>query len=366
MAGLLLSSFSLIFIQGIMKGLQRGLIERSKKIHGDYQIVLQPQNRQSNNLFFKKIKEELPGHVLFYREYEIEVMIRQKSYLAPTKIHGVHLQDSLPSFLQSKDFNGLVAGSDLLTKVRADFLDSVFLVAPGVSDNIMGEVPRFVSESISDMVYTELPEVDEFESWVRLPVVQNLLRTPSFNKIRIFGKLSDGEILQLKTRVKDFPETQLLTWEEMNETLVWSLALETRVMLFLFISMSLLVAIAITSGFLIFYNKIRIDLMSFWILGMSQKILMRLSFEFTLLISSLTILLGAFLGFGALKILQAYGGQIVPDIFLEREVPVYLDSSDVALSLLIPLVISLFFILISYTNFKKENRSFLTLIRGLS
>lgn len=349
-----------------MKGLQRGLIARSKKIHGDYQIILHSQDPEKNAFIFQKVQKVLPSNVRFYREYETEIMLRNKSYIAPTKIHGIETTDLMPEFLKNKDFSGLLLGSDLLSKLRADFMDSIFLVTPGVSDNLMGEVPRFITETVSDMIFSELPEVDEFETWSRLSVVQNLLRSRSYNKIRIFGTLDSSYLKNLKQILQSFPETKLQSWEDLHDTLVWSLALETRVMLFLFISMSFLVSIAITSGFLIFYNKIRKDLMSFWILGMSQNVLMRLSFKFTLLISTITIFLGALLGFGALKILQLYGDVIVPDIFLERKVPIYLDLTDILLSLFIPLAISLLFILLSFFNFRKENRSFLKLIRGLS
>ena len=39
--GLFLSAFSLLVIQGIMGGLQKGLIARSKNVHGSHLIVFQ-------------------------------------------------------------------------------------------------------------------------------------------------------------------------------------------------------------------------------------------------------------------------------------------------------------------------------------
>lgn len=152
----------------------------------------------------------------------------------------------------------------------------------------------------------------------------------------------------------------------MNQALVWSLNLETKVMLFLFISMSLLVAIAITSGLMIFYSKIRRDLMSFWILGMGQKKLMNLSFKFTLILSGLTVMIGGIFGTIVLRVLERFGHDLMPDIFVERSLPVQLNFNSIVISLFIPFGISLIFSWFSFAYFRKENQSFVSIVRSLS
>lgn len=361
MTGLFLSSFSLLVIQGIMGGLQRGLVARSKNIHGSYLILFEDITNSS----VEKIKDILTkAKAPFYSELEVEVMLKNKNHVAPAKLHGIELHDNIPDFLYGKDFKGLVAGSELSSKLNAQFFDDIQVIAPGVTDALMGEIPRFVSEVISDYLYTELTEVDDFEAWARIGMVQNLLRRPGINQIRIFGEVSP-EVLQKISSVKTSVPKRILSWEDMNEALVWSLNLETKVMLFLFISMSFLVAIAITSGLLIFYTKIRKDLLSFWILGMSQKKLVRLCFKFTLLLSGMTVLLGSLFGFVTLKILQHLGPQLMPDIFVERELPISLEFHHVLIALLIPFGISFIFSYFSFLNFRKENQSFVSVVRGL-
>jgi lipoprotein-releasing system permease protein len=361
MTGLFLSSFSLLVIQGIMGGLQLGLVARSKNIHGSYLILFEDITNSS----VEKIKDILTkAQVPFYSELEVEVMLKNKNYVAPAKLHGIELHDNIPDFLYGKDFKGLVAGSELSSKLNAQFFDDIQVIAPGVTDALMGEIPRFVSEVISDYLYTELTEVDDFEAWARIGMVQNLLRRPGINQIRIFGEVSP-EVLQKISSVKTSVPKRILSWEDMNEALVWSLNLETKVMLFLFISMSFLVAIAITSGLLIFYTKIRKDLLSFWILGMSQKKLVWLCFKFTLLLSGMTVLLGSLFGFVTLKILQHLGPQLMPDIFVERELPISLEFHHVMIALLIPFGISFIFSYFSFLNFRKENQSFVSVVRGL-
>jgi lipoprotein-releasing system permease protein len=157
----------------------------------------------------------------------------------------------------------------------------------------------------------------------------------------------------------------MVSWEEMNGALVWSLNLETKVMLFLFISMSLLVAIAITSGLLIFYSKIRRDLMSFWILGMSQQMLLKLCLRFILALSAAVCGLGTVAGFITLKILDIYGHDLMPDIFIERRFPIDLNFNHISLSFFIPFGISLVFSYLSFLNFRKENLSFISVVRSV-
>ncbi len=360
--GLFLSAFSLLVIQGIMGGLQKGLIARSKNVHGSYLIVFQEITAES----LRDLKDVLRKEAVpFYSELEVEVMIKYKNFVAPAKLHGIDLEDERPSFLSEKDFTGLVMGSELASKIKAQFLDDVQVIAPGVTDTLMGEeVPRFISENLSDYLHSELSEVDDLEMWSRSTMVQNLLRKNGINQIRLFGEIPQN-VLDKISKIETTTPFRILSWEKMNESLVWSLNLETKVMLFLFISMSLLVAIAITSGLLIFYSKIIKDLMSFWILGMSQKKLVNLCFRFTLILSGITVIVGGIFGHITLKLLERFGHELMPDIFVERQLPVHLDFSHIVISLFIPFGISLIFSYFSFVNFRKENQSFVSIVRSL-
>jgi lipoprotein-releasing system permease protein len=348
-------------IQGIMGGLQQGLIARSKNIHGSYLIIFNQVTQES----LSEIKDILSKEAIpFYSELEVEVMLKHRNFVAPAKLHGIDLEDERPEFLHDKDFKGLVMGSELASKVKLQFLDDVQVIAPGVTDSLMGEVPRFVSENLSDYLYTELSEVDDFEVWTRLGMTQNLIRQNGVNQIRLFGYVPPEILRKIEALQTSVPK-RIISWEKMNEALVWSLNLETKVMLFLFISMSLLVAIAITSGLLIFYSKIRRDLMSFWILGMGQKKLIQLCFKFTLILSAATVIVGGLCGYITLKLLESFGHQLMPDIFIERELPVQLDFNHIVMSLMIPFGISLIFSYFSFAHFRKENQSFVSIVRSL-
>lgn len=361
-SGLFLSSFSLMFIQGIMSGLQHGLITRSQSINGTG-VLNFPEDITEGDI--DELKTYLKSQkAKFFSETVIEVMLKNKAFMAPAKIHGINLEDPLPEYLVDKDFSGIILGSDLAGKVKTHFMDEVQVIAPGVTDSLMGEVPRFASATLSDYLYTEISEVDDFEGFVRLSFLQNLLRSRTVSGIRLYHPLdSDFKSGLLAASPKG---SELRSWEEMNSSLVWSLNLETKVMMFLFISMSLLVAIAITSGLLIFYGKIKRDLMSFWILGMGQDRILGLCLRFTLLLSALTCALGVGSGQGALLLLESYGHSIMPDIFVERQFPVHFSFMNLVISLVIPFGISLVFSWFSFAQFRKENQSFVSIVRSLN
>ncbi|HXH73952.1 MAG TPA: hypothetical protein VNJ08_03245 [Bacteriovoracaceae bacterium] len=360
--GLFISAFSLMVIQGIMGGLQQGLIARSKSINGSHLIQFSEVTSQNIDSIKEILRKE---GIPFYSELEVEIMLKHKNFVAPAKLHGMDLTDERPGFLMDKDFQGLVMGSDLAGKLRTQFMDNIQIIAPGITDSLLGEVPRFISESLSDYLYTEMAEVDEFEVWTRIELAQNLVRQRGVNQFRLFGEVTP----ELKKKILAVPTEipmRWITWEQMNGALVWSLNLETKVMLFLFISMSLLVAIAITSGLLIFYSKIRRDLMSFWILGMAQKTLIQLCFKFTLILSAITCSMGGIFGYITLLLLERFGHDLMPDIFVERQMPIQLDIAHIALSLIIPFGISVIFSYFSFAHFRKENQSFVNVVRSLS
>jgi lipoprotein-releasing system permease protein len=359
--GLFLSTFALMVIQGIMGGLQRGLVARSKLIHGDGILRIDHYEEDELNRFLTKLQK---SGTLFTAEYELEVMIKSNQYMAPAKVHGVDLNWPLPYFLNDRDLSEVVLGSDLANKLKAQFGHEIQIISPAHTDSLLGDIPRFVTVDVSDYLFSELVEVDSFEAWVRLPVMQNLTREGIINQVRVFRPVLYRELEQWR---EEFPSLkfEFESWEKQNASLVMSLNLETKVMLFLFISMALLVAVAITSGLLIFYSKVKNDLMSFWILGLSESKLLKLVYRFTLSLSAMTCFVGLIGGIVMLKILERYGHQLMPDIFVERHLPVDLNLFNIVISFIIPFAISWIFSFLSFQQFKKEHNSFISIIRSV-
>ncbi|MDA9793057.1 hypothetical protein N9B72_00595 [Bacteriovoracaceae bacterium] len=341
-----------------MGGLQTGLIRRSKNIHGDFALKY-----SGGTVEIQAILAWLDTNkIKYYPEFEIEVILKHKSFVTPAIIRGIDFSKGTPKFLRGRDTKGLVLGADLGSKLNAYFESDIKIISPSHLDSMMGNFPRQVSARVSDFFISELIEVDSFQGWTRLSLVQNLVRERVPNYLRFFEGVAIEQIDGLLSTFKD--NLQLETWEKKNASLVKALRLETTVMLLLFISMTLLVSVSIISGYLIFFSKVKNDMLSFWILGLPKKNLFKLMRNFIFSIGFGTSLCGIMAGLVFLYLLSSFAPEFMPDVFVERKLPVNITVFGILSSFLIPFIVSVLFASIGLNYFKKENASFLKLIRG--
>jgi lipoprotein-releasing system permease protein len=277
----------------------------------------------------------------FSVEYEIELLLKNRQVLSPVILHGIATNLWLPDFLQGWDGEGVLLPWDLANKLGIAPHDQIKLISPSHVDHLMGDLPRYFTAKVADrLIETKVPEVDIVHVWVRLEAIWNLIQKKGVNKIRIFG---DIDVNALKDLLSSHPSVKFHTWEEKNQSLVWALKLETTVMIFLFVAMTLLVSLCITTGLLIFFDKIKIDLASFWILGSSKKQLLRASVIFLHLLSFCSVSLGLLAGAIFLFFFHKYGGEIMPAIFVERKIPVFVNFKAISIAFCVPYLISLIF-----------------------
>jgi len=366
--GLLISSFSLTVLQGIMGGLQSGLIKRSKNVLGEGYIELKQLNQKSSQ-YSELIERLIKEKIQYTAELELELMIQNDSYVSPIILHGIDFDQFTPGFLTKKgestpvDTTHIVIGSELGQALRAYYGSKLKITSPAHTDILLEEIPRQVTSYVSDFFSSELPEIDSIHGWVRLSFLQNLIRKKEVNKIRIYSKDND-KVLSILSE-KQFEGFHFVSWEKKHSTLVWALNLETRVMLFLFTSMSVLIGICITSGFLIFYNKIKVDLASFWIIGMSKDELFRLIYIFGQGLAVFFCAFGVILGVLFLMLLDSNTIAIMPEQFVERNIPVYFNSMQILLAFLVPYLVASLFTHYTFKIFRKDNTSFISHIKRL-
>lgn len=355
--GLFISSFSLVVLQGIMGGLQSGLINRSKEVLGVGHIELLRQSNESKLEIIDKLQSE---KLDFYPEYEIELMVKKGNRVSPVILHGIDFSFGVPEFLAVKDRAGIVIGSDLSSSINGYYDSKLSFISPAHVDILFGDIPRQVNEKISDFYMSELVEIDNVHAWTRISLVQNLIREKTFNKIIFYNENDFNKALIVLDKFKSL---NFVKWEDMNKSLVWALALETNVMLFLFVGMSFLVAICITSGFMIFFDKIKTDLISFWVLGKSKKNIFEMSYVLTHIISFIFCSSGLIFGLFFLYLLKHNDLNFMPDFFVERRIPVSIDALKIIISFTVPYIISAIFSYFSFSSFKKESKSFLKIIK---
>lgn len=356
--GLFLSSFSLIILQSIMGGLQNGVVKRAKEVQGSYQIQF-----SSDEIDLKQLREELAQEKFPYTlEYEIELLIKNQDYLSPMVLHGVDTTSRKPDFLQELNIDeGIHLGSELAGKIKSNLFTDLMVISPSHTNDLLGEIPRQSTIELSSMVTTNVYEVDSFHAWVRSSFVQNLIRKRDYNRLRLFTE--SEAVSHFVEKIRSRPGFKVLSWNDSNTSLVWALSLENTVMLSLFVGMSFLIAISITSGFMIFFDKIKNDLISFWIMGLTLKKIRFLAGGFLVVVSSTISLFGLLAGLGLLKLIDHSSFDLMPDIFLEQNLPVLITAKGILISFIVPYVICLVFSFLSLKTVKNDNQSFLQMLR---
>lgn len=355
---LALSSFALVVLQGVMTGLQSSLVKRSKEVYGDFYVDVSTLDRKTQDKIILDLDDyEIPA----YPERETELMVRHQSHIAPMILHGVNFDKVLP-FIDGYNHEGIILGADISRKLQAFYGGELQLVTPSEMENLLGDVPRTMTVDLVDIVQTDVTEVDLLHGWVRENVVFNLLRELEYNKIRFMGLKYLDQVEEIVA--SHCSDCRIITWDETHNALKWALNLESKVMLFLFIAMAFLVAISITAGLLIFYDKVKKDMASFWILGLDKKSIYQMSSIFSYSLNILACVIGVILGVVSLQIMEKYSGDIMPDVFVERNLPIEITIGSILISLFIPMIIAFIFTSFSVRMSLNEQKSFLSLIRG--
>lgn len=353
--GLFLSSFALIVLQSTMGGLQNKLMERSKNVLGKAVLYYKSEAQDKNYQQLFSILDQ--KKIRYSKEYEIELLLRYQTFITPVIVHGIDQTGFVPDLLRndlqsSKDQKKVdaIMPLDLAYKVGVAPPETLQIISPAHVDELLGEIPRSQSIRIERTITSDVPEIDMYHLWVRLPLVQNLIQSRLINRVRIY---SDMDFDSLKKSIS--PEIQVKTWEEENATLVWALKLESTVMVFLFAAMSLLVSLCISSGLLIFFNKIKSDLASFWILGASFSKIDRATKYFLHLMSFLSIAGGVLFGIIFLWLFDHYAPEIMPDVFVDRKIPILITMKGLFVSFIVPYLISSIFVTFALAQFKREH-----------
>ena len=358
MGGLFLSSFALQALQGAMQGLQNAVMTRAKKIDG--QAVLRLQGIYQEVATATRLQEQLaafgwPG----YLALESEVLLRHQNFLAPGLARAYQ---SLPPFLAKKTVQDIVLPRDLAYHLQAVRSDEIQLISPAATRFFMADIPGEVSGAVSDFLVSRVPEVDSTYLWPRLGLLQNLLRQKIVNRIYFYEGVDLTGLANFVAQQPQAADLHLETWEEQNDTLVWSLKLEGTIMVLLFSAMAFLVSLSITSGMMAFLAKAKEDLASFWLLGAPAKRVAYSVRGFVYLASALVVATGVGSGMIFLKILASGKIILMPDIFIDRTIPAVITLKSVLLAFGIPYVMAIICVQYAINKFMQQT-SYLAVVR---
>jgi len=359
-SGMFLSSFSLILLQGVMNGLQRNLKDRSITILGAKVIDLNLYSSKKIDHLLKSLND---NKISYSAEFELEGLIEKSGKLRPVIIHGVFpdSQYMIEKGLLAK--MGALMPIDLAIALELRVGESFKFISPSYVDSFLDDLPRSTKIILEKTLSTDVPEIDTFHLWIPVKKLHNLSREIVLNRIRLFSNVSNQLIKKLiSPYVKT--EMRIQTWEERHSSLVWALRLEKMMMIFLFCAMTILVSLSISSGMLIFIKKIKHDLTGLWILGGSKRRIFNLAFFAIFSLCVISIFSGVAFGSFVLHLIDTYSGNIMPDIFVERKLPVHLSLEALIISLAVPLFVSSVFSYVGLNEFRKDN-DYLKIIRSV-
>ena len=344
--GLLISSMSLIVLLGIMGGLQSNLKNRSKKIVGDYVVYVDLTNEQVTDT----IKKLSDSHIDFRIENQHEGLIQYGTKSLPVILHGL--------YKSTDEFNtesGAIFPYDILSLLRATPGNNLEFFSPSYVDSFFSDLPRSFSISIDQVVSTRVPEIDSSHVWLKANALNNFMRKIYANRIVLFSSLSKEKVHQnLANIIDDLKIEDIKSWDELHTSLVWALALEKIMMTFLFCGMCFLVCLSISSAVLVFIKKVNKDLTAMWVLGTSKDKIYKTSKLTLLKICLGSIIFGVFIGTLVLVLLDNYSGEIMPEVFVERKIPVQYSLTMYLIAIVVPSLLSFIFIHFGLNEFKNE------------
>jgi len=359
--GLLLCSFALIVLQGVMTGLQTSMMKKYQSVEGSYQVISINNDLEGSEHLMQLHAELESQKIVSYPGLMIEVLIKQGEYMAPSLMTAYDFSKPLPAFLKNYDKRGIIVGADLASKLKSGPQTLLTIYSPADTISMLGDIPKFARDSLSDFVLTGLEDVDSVRSWIRLSLLQNLVREVKINSLVFF---TNHNFAQVQKIISKYSKTlKIITWEEQHSELMWAFKLESIVMVLLFTMMAVLVSLTIISSCSLFLAKIQWELFVFWLLGKSVNELKKSLWLVLQLLIAGALTTGIIMGWGVLLYLQLKTPQIMPDVFLERTLPVKILWSHVLIAWLLPYSVASFFTYWSLREFFKGQVSLSQLLR---
>ena len=361
--GLVLSSFALLILQSVMGGLQKNLMGRSKHILGTGVFYFHRPVTQSKTKALLDLAEQMNFSPI--AEYELELLVKNGEILKAAVAHAINPKEK-PPFLDGIVMRDIALPFGLSLRLNVKEGRRLLLLSPSHVDSFMEDIPRSVAASVSEIFTTRVPELDETHLWARMGLIHNLIKSDVVNAVRFYGQGDwDGFVSIVgEGPYKDLG--RLLKWEDVHKTLVWALGLESRVMIFLFTAMALMVSLCVTSGLLIFFDKMKNEMVGLWILGAGKKSLYRASSLFVFLMSFSSSLLGLSLGLLFLFLFDRYAPEMLPSVFVDRKIPVSIELQGCLTAFFIPFFISLLFGRFSLRRFREQIEGNLKQLRNSS
>ncbi len=234
-------------------------------------------------------------------------------------------------------------GIDLARSLNVFEGDLVTIIPPESLLLPLGESPRFEKVRIKKILSTNVSKMDsESIYFVRGRTLTNLGATMSRN-LSLQSWNSDPDTVDFwKKKIQNkWTAVRVETWKDKNSALFLALRLE-KMTIGIFLGLAALIAIfSMVSALSLLVSQKRSEIGLMQALGMSGLRIQKLFLKLGVFISGLGLLVGTLLGSGLSFLLEKYPLHLLPDYYVDSEIPAQLSVGFVFVYILFGFGISL-------------------------
>ncbi len=301
--GISLGVAVLIIVMSVMNGFRSELVD--KIIGFNAHAVVKPYENPINSNIFSNKKLRLISKklvlsnsgegVIINRDYTKGILLRgygQKSFkrlkLAQNK-----------NFLGNKELRRkhISIGKELSYLLNVDIGDKILLMSPAGVKTIVGLLPKQEAYIVDSIFESGLADFDQNIAFLNIYDLENFFSLDKKDRyLEVYLKKPE-KIDENKIKLSNiFPNENIYTWADLNQSLFSALKVERNVM---FIILSLIIIVAafnIISGLTILVKNKTRDIAILKTIGVKNNSIMKIFFMVGFLIGSLATLFGILLG----------------------------------------------------------------------
>ncbi len=353
-AGVALGVCTLIVTLSVMDGFEGALKKRLAQ--GEFHILV-TRSAEIDDPFFSVSQEQVAKIFALHPDIHTvnpvlttEAIIRAGKRVAGASVRGVTetQMNGLASLLVeavdgpkvlTKD--GVWLGRELAYQLDVMPGDKVSLISPTETEGPMESVPRMQSFRVDGIYETGIADKDYHVMYAPIDSVRSFIQKPgAINQIEIqVNKFDESKIPANEIRNYFGEAYSVKDWEQLNAHLFASLRLE-RTTMFVILAMIILVASfnIVTSLKMMVIEK-RKEISILQAMGARPNQIGRIFLFQGAVIGNVGTLLGVIFGLGICFLLQRYPVIQLPDVFLDRSLPVKISPLFIAFIVITSVII---------------------------
>ncbi len=301
--GISLGVAVLIIVMSVMNGFRSELVDKIVGFNA-HAVVKPYENPINSNIFSNKklrliskklILSNSGEGVIINRDYTKGILLRgygQKSF------KRLKLAQN-NKFLGNKELRRkhISIGKELSYLLNVDIGDKILLMSPAGVKTIVGLLPKQEAYIVDSIFESGLTDFDQNIAFLNIFDLENFFNLDKNDRyLEVYLKKPE-KIDEIKIKLSNiFPDENIYTWADLNQSLFSALKVERNVM---FIILSLIIIVAafnIISGLTILVKNKTRDIAILKSIGVKNNSIMKIFFMIGFLIGSIATLFGIFLG----------------------------------------------------------------------